>query len=194
MPKARREVKKARQTKWTRVKWPALRLGKKGRPPVMFLTHDPVRGRNTFFVQLNRRRHVKFVAGKRWHRLECRRCGKKRVVAILHERGSKRLWVDIMAQAWIDEHKRGPGVVCARAERWLRCADNGETTESFEVRPLREGAMVGFCGEGCGWGPSDSFECVRCERQVCFCQGQWDDTPALCNDCVQLLFADERNP
>jgi hypothetical protein len=38
----------------------------------------------------------------------------------------------------------------------------------------------------CGW-LNKTFECVWCERKVCYCQGANDDTPALCNGCVMRL-------
>ncbi len=47
---------------------------------------------------------------------------------------------------------------------------------------------VGFCGTPCGHGPDDSFRCVQCGRQVCYCEGcdlsTDDDLLAeSCNDC-----------
>lgn len=30
---------------------------------------------------------------------------------------------------------------------------------------------------------SDTFECVECKREVCWCMGAWDDMPDVCDDC-----------
>lgn len=43
---------------------------------------------------------------------------------------------------------------------------------------------LGFCGTPCGHGSNDSFVCAGCSRVLCWCEGQGDDLPDLCNDCA----------
>lgn len=53
--------------------------------------------------------------------------------------------------------------------------------------------ILGFCGEYCGWNKDKSFECIWCEKTVCYCFGQSDDAPAVCNACWCKLHANEIN-
>ena len=57
-------------------------------------------------------------------------------------------------------------------------------------------AQVKLCISGqhdCGWDPSQTYTCVRCEKQRCYCFGAADATPALCDSCavfIQDLWAE----
>ncbi len=40
---------------------------------------------------------------------------------------------------------------------------------------------------GCG----GTYTCPRCEREFGWCIGAYDDTPALCDDCANIIQGDD---
>jgi len=72
--------------------------------PFMVYEIDPLTKRPTFFVPWKTERPVQLLKKRKWHSLECSRCGRRRRCAVYHHKKTGAPWVCIMARAWADEH------------------------------------------------------------------------------------------